>query len=110
MFKPFTKKSSLDSVRGRYSKGGDTEVFPTRLGWWERDLSFMGYKVDDIEYLITITDQYSPDIISRNVYQRDDMGWLILQYNNIVDIMEELVAGRIIRMPSPQRVISDITI
>ena len=110
MYKLFDKKSSLDIKRGRYTKGGKTDKFPTRLGWWERNLSFLDRQLDDIAYQITDADAYRIDLISYSVYNKADLGWVILQYNNIVDIMEELSPGKIILLPSSQRVLTDITV
>lgn len=106
----FDRKSSLDVKRGRYNKGGTTDKFPTRLGWWDRKLSFMQRQLDDITYQITEADAYRIDLIAYSVYKKADLGWVILQYNNIVDIMEELAPGKIILLPSSQRVLTDITI
>lgn len=109
MFKLYDKKSSLDVSRGRYNKGGTTDKFPKSLGWWERTLDNTP-QIDDIPFIITNDVEFREDLISKAVYGRDDLGWLILEYNNIVDIYEELVVGKVITMPSPKRAISDITI
>lgn len=109
MFKEYDKKSSLDVVRGRYNKGGKTEKFPKRLGWWDRTLDTTR-QIDDVTFIITNDVEFREDMISAAVYGRDDLGWLILQYNNIVDINEELKTNTILYMPSPKRALSDITI
>lgn len=108
MFKLYDKKTSMNNKRGRYVYGGDTTVFPKRLGWWERDLSFMIRQIDDIMYEITPDVVGRPDKISYDVYKKNDLDWLILQYNNIVDPIEELYIGRILLMPSYKRAMFDI--
>lgn len=109
MFKLYDKTNSLQYKRGRYKSGGDTTAFPKKLGWWERDLSFMQREIDDISYEITIREVGRPDLIGYDVYKRQDLDWLVLQYNNIVDPLEELYIGKIIVLPSVRRAMFDIT-
>ena len=109
MFKLYDKTNSLQYKRSRYVSGGETVSYPKKLGWWERDLSFMKREIDDIQYKITIREAGRPDLICYDVYKRQDLDWLILQYNNIVDPLEELYVGRIIELPSVRRAILDIT-
>ncbi len=109
MFKLYNKTNSLQYKRGRYNSGGSTIAFPKKLGWWERDLSFMERQIDDINYKITIREVGRPDLIGYDVYKRYDLDWLVLQYNNIVDPVEELYIGKIIELPSVRRAMFDIT-
>jgi hypothetical protein len=109
MFKLYDKASSHQYKRGRYNSGGKTIVFAKKLGWWERDISFQTRQIDDIYYEITIREVGRSDLISYDVYKRNDLEWLVLQYNNIVDPIEELYIGRIITLPSVKRAIFDIT-
>lgn len=109
MFKLYDKKNSLDTKNGRYKCGGDTVVLPKKLGWWERDISFMTRQIDDVYYQITIREVGRPDLIGYDVYKRNDLDWLVLQYNNIVDPLEELYIGRILVLPSKNRAMFDIT-
>lgn len=109
MLKLYDKTNSLQVKRGRYTKGGTTEVFPKRLGWWERDLSLLKRESDDIVFFIDSTFERRPDLISYAAYGRHELEWLVRQYNNIVDINEELVAGRYIVLPSVNRALYDIT-
>lgn len=108
--KLYPETSSLSVMRGRYTKGGDTDKRETRLGWWERDLSINKRHEDDITFLVDATSAKRPDLISYIVYGRHDLEWLVRQYNNIVDINEELVAGVYITLPSPDRALNDLTI
>lgn len=110
MFKLYDNKSSLDIKRGRYNCGGKTDAYQKRLGWWERDLSFMRRQIDDVTFVITPEYAHRVDLISQKLYNRPDFEWLILQYNNIVDINEEIVVGKILYAPSPSRAFFDITI
>lgn len=98
--------SSARNRIGRYKQGGTVDNEPTRLGWWERRVFSPAY--DDITVKITTTYISRPDLIAFDVYGRANLMWLVLQYNNIVDINEELVEGRTIKLPSPARLYSDI--
>lgn len=99
-FTPTTDKFS------RYTQGGRTNIHPTRLGWWER----LPLELDatDIDYTITIQTAGRPDKIAHMFYGRANLMWLVLQYNNIVDVVEELHIGRTIRLPDPTRATFDL--
>lgn len=109
MFKLYEKNNSIEYKRGRYVSGGETTIFPTRLGWWERDLSFMTRQIDDVKYKISIREVGRADLIGYDVYRRQDLDWLVLQYNNIIDPLEELYVGRILELPSNRRALFEIT-
>lgn len=110
IFKTFTDKSALDSKRGRYSVGGTTDIFSNRLGWWEKDLSLLEHALDDIQYLITKPVEFKPSLVAFDVYNTTALEWLVLMYNNIVDINEEFIAGKTIQLPSAQRALWQLTI
>jgi hypothetical protein len=60
-----------------------------------------------IKSLIAVYDR-RPDLLAYDVYGRADFEWVILQYNNIVDVNEEFVTGATIIMPNRMRIIGDI--
>lgn len=95
-------RKSTDDINSRYIQGGTTEVFPNRLGWWERRT--FPSDVSDVEY--TIPEKYNlrPDLLAYDIYGKSDYFFLVLQYNNILDVNEEFVTGKIIMLPDPQRV------
>lgn len=93
--------NSVDNKRGRYVQGGTTDRYPTRLGWWDRrDLP-----TSDTDILVTINARYQfrPWMIAYDYYGQENLEWVILQYNNILDTMEEFVQGAVIRIPTLQR-------
>lgn len=92
---------STDFRRSRYVHGGITDVHPTRLGWWKRTPI---PKADD-DIFITINSRYHkrPWMVAHDYYTEHNYEWLILQYNSILDINDEFVIGKVIRIPSPQR-------
>ena len=98
--------SSLQIRTGRYKQGGTTESSPGKLGWWERRVYPMSD--DDTTFEITPTYIGRPDLIAYAAYGKASLMWLVLEYNNIVDINEELVGGASIKLPSAARVYSEI--
>lgn len=94
--------ASTDKRHSRYVQGGDTIVYPNRLGWWERRV----FEKDDDDIFMTIDLRYDrrPDLLAFEMYGNAQLAWLVLQYNNIVDINEEFVAGSEIRIPTAERV------
>lgn len=109
MMKLYDKTSSMDVKRGRYTKGGTTDVLPTKLGWWERDLSILKRENDDITFYIDAAYEKRADLISYAVYGRHELEWLVRQYNNIVDDNEELIVGKYLVLPNINRALYDIT-
>lgn len=97
--------SSATRKNTRYSQGGKTSVSKKAVGWWERDVSICTPADDDI-IIIALPLLYDgrPDLLSYDLYQSNNLDWIILQANSIVDITEEFVAGARIRAPSPRRV------
>lgn len=108
-FKLFEDKSSMDNQLGRYVQGGETEVFEKRLGWWDRK-ELPEPSINDTIYTIKPEEESRPDITSNKFYERADLDWFILQYNNIVDINEEYVVGKQIFLPSRTRLFYEILV
>ena len=98
--------SSVNNKSSRYVWGGATEVFPNRLGWWERRI----FTPSDSDRIIEITPEYDrrPDLLAFDLFGRDFYATLILQYNSILDINTEFVTGAVLRIPSRSRVDIDI--
>lgn len=95
-----------DSKQSRYVNGGETDRHSNRVGWWEkRNIPLAD---DDMLIIITKQTEKRPDLISFEVYGKAMYNWVVLQYNNIVDIEEELVVGKEIRMPTYSRLILSI--
>jgi len=96
-------RTSVQNRESRYTQGGETETYEKRLGWWERDIDTFQPDVSDI--IVTIAPQYDrrPDKMAFDFYGRSGLMWLVLQYNSIVDINEEFIAGKKIRLPEPSR-------
>ena len=97
---------STDRKMSRYVQGGETFRTNVRLKWWEKRI----FPKKDTDLFFEITPKYvgRPDLIAFDVYNNVALNWLVLQYNTIMDINLELVAGKIIRLPRKDRVIFDI--
>ena len=93
---------STQKRRSRYTQGGTTDIFPDRLGWWERRV--IRQRDDDLFHTVTSQEATRADLIAFNAYGDANLDWLVLQYNNIVDNVVELAEGEEIRLPPKQRV------
>jgi len=99
--------NSVSSGKGRYVQGGKTDEFSNRLGWWERIV--FEPSPDDITYTVSSGESGRPDLIAYRLYQKATLGWVVLQFNNIVDPATELQTGTVITLPTPSRVSLTIT-
>ncbi len=99
-------KNVTSAPTSRYTQGGEADIYPTRVGWFEKRL----LEKDDTDTFIEIRPEEvgRPDIIAYNVYKRANLAWVVLQFNNIVDTETELTAGKTIRLPSLRRLTLDI--
>jgi len=97
---------STNNRNSRYVQGGKADIYSNRIGWWEiRKFQHMD---DDIRIIIRKDEEKRPDLISHRVYGKAVYAWLVLQYNNIVDVETELTTGAEIFLPAQQRLILDI--
>lgn len=85
-------------MSSRYVNGGVTEVSPGFYEWWERVI--VDKTSDDIVY--TMEEKYvnRPDLLAYAFYQDSTLWWFICQYNDIINPMDELIAGKILYIPS----------
>lgn len=96
------KNSTL--VRGsRYVSGGTTEVNKTAIEWWERSV----LKTDPTDFQYVVEKQFEGrlDWITA-VYlgeQNIRYWWVVAMLNNILDPYTEVTTGRIIRIPTKER-------
>lgn len=49
---------------------------------------------------VTQSTQYRPDLLSKQVFDDYNYGWLLMDFNNILDPYDELTAGKILEIPS----------
>lgn len=98
--------NSVLNPTSRYTQGGITDRFNNRLGFWDR------YEIskasDDIGVLIDSRTAFRPDLVAFDVYERANLQWFVLQYNNIVDINEEFTVDTRLILPTPVRLLATI--
>jgi len=99
-------KKSNNVSNGRYSYGGGTVDFGNRLGWWDR----ANLPSSESDMSITITSKYAkrPDLLAYDLYGQSTLLWLILQYNNIIDVNTEFVEGTKLILPTKTRVMTEL--
>ncbi len=100
--------SSTDVPLSRYVQGGQTDVFPSRLGWWD-GITFTTAS-DDLKFTLEARYNTRPDLLAYDVYGKSTLMWVVLQYNAIVDINEEFITGVTVILPSKSRLFSSILI
>lgn len=95
------------ATTGRYVQGGRVESFAKRLGWWERKL--LPRHASDASFVLEAKYHKRPDLLAYDVYGTAKLMWLVLQYNNIVDINIEFVEGQTVVLPTKSRVFTELT-
>jgi len=89
-------------MKTRYEFGGTVEANAVGVGFWTRDT--MPRRDDDIYITLNERTVLRPNLITYELYGRDNLVWLLLQYNNILDPVAELVPGKVVALPNPSRV------
>lgn len=107
-FKLYQNKSSLRKRMSRYLQGGSSEIVGDKIAWWERK-DIPKQPIDDIRIVLDMLYAGRPDLIAEDYYGTTELEWLVLQYNDIIDINEEFVYGKAITIPSNARVRNSIT-
>lgn len=97
-------KRSVDDKRSRYTQGGLTDTYPTRLGWWSR-YPMIRDSITDYEYTIPNKYHLNPHAMAYDFYGSADYFFIILQYNNILDVNEEFIAGKMLILPTRSRIV-----
>jgi len=107
-FKLYDNKSSGLKRYSRYVQGGTTDYKPNRVGFWDRDNNKFSGNIEDIT-INSLPLQYvnRPDLVAFDYYGRADLAWIVLIYNNVVDL-EEFKAGMTIVIPSKNYVFGTI--
>lgn len=95
------EQNSLFNKYSRYVAGGKTETENNFIEWWER--SEFPRSSTDIKYVVENFFEGRLDLISNMFYKEPRWGWIIAQYNFILDPFSEVKAGRILFIPTPER-------
>lgn len=86
----------------RYVSGGETEVNSRALEWWER-IQFRTAP-DDTTYVVEKKFEGRLDLITAMYLGEPRYWWIVAQYNNILDPHAEISEGRVLYIPSLDRV------
>jgi hypothetical protein len=97
--------NSTYTKNSRYVHGGASEVNGKFLEWWNRKT----FPFDDSDVFLTLEKTFEgrPDKLASVMYNDSSVWWLILQYNNILDLNEEFIAGVELRLPTKDRLQKD---
>lgn len=99
MYKVYQNKSSLKRKSSRILQGGTSYISGTKIAWWDMR-NIRGDDIQETQYTVTLSTAGRPDLIAFDVYANSELEWVVLQYNNIVDVLEELVIGKQLLLPS----------
>jgi len=94
-------KNSLLLNTSRYVQGGVSETQNDRIEWWERTI-FIKDPTDRV-YVVEQIYEGRLDNISNAFYGEPRYWWIIAQFNNILDPSTEIITGRILLIPTKDR-------
>lgn len=97
---------SVDSSKSRYVHGGTTEVSTTHLEYWDRKKILPD--MSDDTYVLEHLYEGKPHLLSSVMYGDSRLWWVICQVNHILDINEEFVEGKVLIIPSKERIMREI--
>lgn len=100
------KNSTFNTKNGRYTLGGTTEVSSWALEAWE--MNEMSGDPTDIVYYIEPQYENKPYLLGYTFYGDEGLWWIICQYNGIIDPLTELTVGKLILVPTIERVKSSL--
>lgn len=97
--------NNTDTLQNRYSRyvaGGTTEYANGFVEWWER----FNFAKDSSDTVYVVENFYENrlDLIASVFYKESRYAWFLAQYNNILDPFSEVTAGRVLLIPTPERV------
>jgi hypothetical protein len=96
------KNSTYNTKNGRYVLGGVTEVSTYSLEHWE--MFELPRDQTDIVYFVEKKYESLPHLLGYLFYGDEGLWWVICQYNGIIDPFAELVEGKMLLIPTTERV------
>jgi len=107
-FRLYKHKNSLSKKHSRMLNLGETEIKGNKIGWWEREVL---QKNPSTDITITLNSEFHkrPHMVSYRYYNTPSLFWLVLLYNNIVDVEEEFTKGTEITIPNKSRALSEMS-
>jgi hypothetical protein len=95
------EKSSVLVKNSRYVSGGTSEVNARAIEWWERTV--LTPDASDIIYVVERRWEGRIDLIANALLGDSRLWWLIAQYNAVLDPVNEIREGRVLRVPLKDR-------
>jgi len=96
------EKNSTLVRNSRYVSGGETEVGTNTIEWWER--TKFTTSPDDSTYVVEKKFVGRLDLITAVFLGEPRYWWLVAQYNNLLDPYDEITEGRVLYIPTLDRV------
>lgn len=100
--------SSLDNKYSRYIQGGTTAAGTIGLGWWERKI--FAKDPSDQVYYVENRLEHRIDLIAHEFFGDSRLWWVIAQYNDLLDPHSEIVAGRMLVIPTKSRLYTELLV
>jgi hypothetical protein len=94
--------SAYNTKNGRYTLGGTTEVSSFAIELW--DANTLPSDVSDIVYFVEKKYEGKPQLLGYVFYGDTGLWWIICQYNGIIDPLEEIIEGKLLLIPTIERV------
>jgi hypothetical protein len=98
--------SVYNSKYGRYTLGGQTEVSSFALEWWNRNV--LASDPSDIVYFVEKKYENNPHLLGHVFYGDTGLWWIICLYNSILDPISEIVEGKLLLIPTIERLNSTV--
>ena len=98
--------STYNIKNGRYALGGKTEVSSFALELWENNP--IASDPSDIVYYVEKKYENQPHILGYVFYGDTGLWWVICLYNQIIDPIAEIVEGKMLLIPTLERVKSEV--
>lgn len=96
------ENNSLKDDRSRYVHGGVTEATDTNIEYWNRKK--LSFDASDRTLVLERVYEGRPELLSSVLYDDSRLWWVICQMNSILDINEEFVEGKVLVIPTKQRI------
>lgn len=95
--------------RGDFFEIAEDQYLGKHLGFISiKDIKVLVSGVDDTFYKIPLEYQYRPDLIARYFYGTTQLAWVLTLVNDIENSPEGFTSGRILRVPTRERVLQAV--
>jgi hypothetical protein len=105
-YDPLVNNSAFNQKNGRYVLGGSTEVSSFALEMWDA----IQIQPDPSDFIYFVEKKYEgrPEMLGYVFYGDPGLWWIICQYNNILDPLNEIIEGKALLIMTMERVQSQI--